>query len=281
MEEDRQEINRIVLLTLESFSSGPALTKFIKKYHNKISLICVSKRFGGKYGNFWQQVKKNYKRSGISFVNYSSFNLIYYKPFVYVAGFLNSLAGRERRVYTIRQLCKKYNIPIVETLEVKDPEIVEKIKNIEPDLIISAYFDHLINKDIIDIPLHGVINIHTAPLPDYRGPFPPLWPILHGKEKGEVTIHYIDDFFDEGDIIEQKKIDLHKKESILSMDSRFMMIGVEVLMEVLEKIEKGKIEVRTQGEGSYYSYPNKDDLKKLKKQGVKLYSIKDFVKRFF
>jgi methionyl-tRNA formyltransferase len=281
MLKEKQEINRIVILTLESFCSGPALTKFITKYNNRISLVCVSERYGGKYGSFWQQLKQNFYRSGFTFVNYLSFNLIYYKPFVYIGGFLNKVLGRKKKVYTIKQLCKKYNIPLIKTLEVKDAETIKQIKSIKPDLIISAYFDHLINQDIIDIPLHGVINIHTAPLPEYRGPFPPLWPALHGKKGGQVTVHYVDDFFDEGDIIAQKDVEFGKKESILSMDSRFMMVGIDALIDVLDKMERGKIETRTQGEGSYYSYPNRNDLKNLKKHGVKLYSVKDYIKKFF
>lgn len=281
MTKNRESIDRIVIMTLESFCSGPALTKFIDKYNDKIALICVSKRFGGKYGSFLSQVRKNFKKSGFHFVNYNSFNLVYYKPFVHIVGMFNSLLGRERKVYTLSQLSKKYNIPLIKTLEVKEGSVVEEIRKTEPDLIISAFFDHLINKEIIEIPKHGVINVHTAPLPKYGGPFPPLWTMLHGRKKGEITVHYVDESFDEGDIIMQKEINFKKKESVLSMDSRFMTEGIDMLMEIIDKMERGAIQARAQDSGGYFSYPDRKDLKKLKQMGVKLYSVKDFFKELF
>ena len=272
------KINRIIIFNLESLYSGRAITEFFERYHDRIVLICASQRYGGKYGSFLYQFKKNLKTSGFNFVNYLSCHLIYYKPTVYSIDFVNKLLKRKNRIYTLGQLAKKYKVPILKTKEIKDKDVIEFIRKKKPDLIISAYFDHVINREIIDIPKFGVINIHTALLPEYKGPFPSLWPMIYGENHGGVTIHYVNEKLDEGDIIVRKKLNIQPKESILSMDCRFMNIGIKLLYEVIDEIGKGEIHSLKQTGGHYYSYPTKEDLIKLKRREIKLYTFKDFFK---
>jgi methionyl-tRNA formyltransferase len=275
-----EKINRVVIFTLESFYSGQAITRLVEKYKDKIVLICLSQRFGGKYGSFYYQLKKNFKRSGFHFVNYLSFHLVYYKSFVYIIDFINKILRRKKRIYTIYQLSQKYRFPIIKTKEVKDFNTIQAIKYAKPDLIISAYFDQVINQEIINIPQYGVINIHTGLLPGYKGPFPTFWPVIKGEKVGGVTIHFVNKKLDEGDILLKKEIEINYKESILSMDCKLMNVGVDLIFDVIKEIENNNISPQKQSIGCYYSFPTKKDLKNLKERGIKLYTIKDFIKAF-
>jgi folate-dependent phosphoribosylglycinamide formyltransferase PurN len=275
-----EKINRIVIFTIDGFHSNAAYTRLIEEYKNKIILIVESQRYGGKYGSFLRQLKKNFLNSGLKFVNYLSLHFIYYKFFNYFFGLLNAILFKERKVYCLKELAERYNIPIIKTKEVKDKWVVDKIKEAEPDLIITSNFDQLLNKEIIDIPKYLAINIHTSLLPRNKGPFPALWSVINKDDIG-VTIHYLIPRFDEGHILKQVKSNIRPKESVLGLDRRLLKLGADVAIEVVNEFEKGVIQSIPQGNNGFYcSYPSKLYIKRLKKMGVKLYTLKDFIKDF-
>src|SRR3989304_1542673 len=87
-------INRIVLLSLDSLYSGLALPLLADHFQGRIVGICLSRRFGGKYGSLWTQIKRNYSRSGLDFLVYLSLQLFLFFPMSYVAGGANPPLGR-------------------------------------------------------------------------------------------------------------------------------------------------------------------------------------------
>ena len=275
-------IHRIVIMTLDSLYSGVALHSLVRQFPERISLICASKRYGAKYGSFFQQLRRNWKHSGYSFVNYLSYHFIYYYVFLHIADFINFILKREKKVYSLRQLSKKFNIPVLETENPNHSTVVKQLEEFNPDIIISVYFDHVIRKSIIELPKFGVINVHTALLPDYRGPFPPLWPILKKEQTVGVSVHYINsERLDTGPILAEKKFPVIKGESVLGADCRLVKEAMPMLSDVLLQIENGTaraVDQEARGRGFYYSYPARADLKHL---SVPLVSIKDFVKQYF
>lgn len=278
-----RKINRIVIFTLGSLYSSVGLHDFIKKVDGEVVLICQSQRFGGKYGSFLQQFFKNLKRSGFSFVMYSSLHLIYFYPMLIIADFINFIRRKEKKVYTVKQLSKKFNIPVVKTKNPNEPEIIKAIHNAKPDLIISAHFDHIIRKPIIDIPSFGVINIHMAELPKYRGPLPPFWPMLFNEDKLGVTIHIIDnEELDVGPILSKKYFRRIPGESVLGADCRLFREGINMAIETVNDINNEKLNVvqQSSGTGSYYSFPSRKEIQDLRNNGVSLYTMKDFIYQF-
>src|SRR3989344_8011652 len=148
---------------------------------------------------------------------------------VYFASIVNKLLRKKQKVYSIGQLSRKYNIPVIKTNNPNNPDVINRIKEIQPDLILSVYFDHVIRKSIFDIPKFGVINVHTALLPDYRGPFPPLWPAIMKEETIGVTVHYINsEDLDTGPIIAEKRLPVIGGESVLGMDCRLVKEGIKL-----------------------------------------------------
>ena len=83
--------------------------------------------------------------------------------------------------------------------------IVNEIRNINPDLIISAYYRKIFPKELIDIPRLGIVNIHPSLLPFYRGPVPTAWAILNNESEFGITLHKVDAGIDTGDILFQSK----------------------------------------------------------------------------
>jgi len=277
-------INRIVLLSLDNLYPGLALPLLAEHFQGRIVGICLSRRFGGKYGSFWTQIKKYYARSGPDFLVYMSLQLLLFYPMSYLAGAINRLLGRSKRVYPLRQLGRKYGIPVFSTREPNSDGIVQRIRSLKPDLIISCYFDHVIRQRLIEIPTSGVINIHTGILPDMKGPVPNVWAVIEGHKVVGASVHYVDaETLDTGPVLKISRVERNADESALSLDCRLLCLGARLAIEATAEIESGKARavVQDQKAGHYFSYPTRDDLRRFYQRGGRLYSFRDFVRQFF
>lgn len=276
-------IHRIVLCTLDSVYSGVALHNLVETFPERVVLIVVSKRYGGKYGSFFNQFITNWKRGGFAFVTYLSFHFVYFYPILFISDFVNLVLRREKKIYSVRQLSRKYKIPLVYTDNPNHKDIEDRIKSLEPDLIVSAYFDHVIKQNLINIPKFGVINVHTALLPDFRGPFPSLWPLIHNEKTIGVSIHYINsEELDVGPILAQKRCERVSGESVIGTDCRLFKEGIELVKRVTVEIEEGTARaVAQEKKGRYFSFPRRKDLAQLRKNGVSLVTLRDVAKIFF
>jgi methionyl-tRNA formyltransferase len=103
---------------------------------------------------------------------------------------------------------KNNNIEYIREKDINSEAVVRKIKNIKPDLLITAHFQKLLKKELINIPSIGCLNLHPSLLPLYRGMSPQHWPIINGDKKTGITVHFIDEGIDTGKILLQKEIEL-------------------------------------------------------------------------
>lgn len=100
------------------------------------------------------------------------------------------------------------SIPVYKTDNVNSERSIETIKKFEPDLIVVAYYDQILKRNVINIPSLGCVNIHFGLAEQYRGCYPTTWAIINGEKYAGVTLHYIDDGVDSGDIIDQTHFDI-------------------------------------------------------------------------
>ena len=106
-------------------------------------------------------------------------------------------------------------------------DLIEEIRSINPDLIISAYYRKIFPKELIEIPRLGIVNIHPSLLPYYRGPVPTAWAILNNETKFGITIHKVDAGIDTGDILVQSKHDIGDDETGYELYLRAMKLGAK------------------------------------------------------
>lgn len=119
----------------------------------------------------------------------------------------------------------------------ENKEIVDILKNINPDVICVVAYGKIIPKEILEIPKYGCINVHPSLLPKYRGSAPIQWAILNGDKETGVTTMYLDEGMDSGDIILQTKTKINKDETSGELWNRLSKIGADLLIKTLEKIE--------------------------------------------
>jgi len=131
-------------------------------------------------------------------------------------------------------------IPVYQPNSVKTPETLDLVKSLNPDLIVVVAYGKLLPQELIDIPKYGVINVHSSLLPKYRGAAPIHAAIINGDTETGVTIMYIAEELDAGDIILQGKTEITKEDNLGTLHDRLAIIGEETLMNAVELIFQGK-----------------------------------------
>lgn len=281
---DRRKINRIVILSLDSLCTAIAVPILVRHFQGRIAGICLSRRHGGKYGSAGHQIRKTYLRSGIQLIVYGALQLILFYPACYVANALNWLARRPKRIFPIRQLARRNGIPIFSTRDPNSLGAARRIRALDPDLIVSIYFDYVIRQPLIDVPRLGIINVHPGILPDIKGPTPNIWAMIEGRDHVGATVHYIDsENLDTGPILKAEQTECRPGESVLALDCRVAALGAELAIDAIADIENGSARAVAQNmdAGRYLSFPTREDLALLRRRGRRLYRMRDFIKPFF
>jgi len=154
----------------------------------------------------------------------------------------------------IQEYCIQMAINFERISNFKEFTFVEKIKILNPDLLVICHFQKIIHQDLIDIPKFGSINLHPSLLPNYRGMSPQHWPIFNGDKETGVTVHFIDEGVDTGDIIIQQKLVIEDSWYVFDLQNKMKPIYSTIIKDAVDIICEGKNEYFIQNnlDGSYY-----------------------------
>ncbi|GMO15868.1 MAG: methionyl-tRNA formyltransferase [Mycoplasmoidaceae bacterium] len=138
------------------------------------------------------------------------------------------LGNRGKIVFgEVKALCLEKKLNLFQPNKTK--EIINELKELKPDLIITCAYGEIVSESILAIPKYGCINIHTSLLPKYRGAAPINWVILNKEKQTGVTLMYMDKGMDTGDIIKQKKINIEQKETFTSLYDKLTLLGCNMI----------------------------------------------------
>lgn len=170
--------------------------------------------------------------------------------------------GQESRISNFLQQSGHELIHIVDKISPK------KVNQLRPDFSISYGYRHILDKNTLLALNYHIINLHISYLPYNRGAHPNLWSVLEGTPSG-VTIHYIDEGIDTGDIILQKKVNFSKK---LTLEESYLILKAEIeslFIENFESILGQTMPRKTQSKesGSYHTLKQSKELIKQLKNG--------------
>lgn len=156
--------------------------------------------------------------------------------------------GRSKglRPTPIKELAKKYKVPVLEPVSLKSEVWIKKIQGLKPDLIVVCDYGILVPSEILDIPKFGTINIHPSLLPKYRGSTPIQQAILAGAEKTGVTIMLLDEKLDHGPILMQRRLKIKQDDTYLSLRTRLGEMGTDMLLKFLPNYLNGKFSPKAQ-----------------------------------
>ncbi len=141
----------------------------------------------------------------------------------------------------VKECALSHGLTVLQPLKARNPEFIEEIKAINPDVIVVVAFGQIIPSEIIHMPKYGCINVHASLLPKYRGASPIQWTVLDGCEYSGVTTMLMDEGIDTGDILETVTVKLDERETGGSLFDRLSLVGAKLLVETLDKAEAGQL----------------------------------------
>jgi len=157
---------------------------------------------------------------------------------------------------SVEKKCKELNIECYKPNRISR-KLVKEIEEKTPDFVLSVYYRKIFPNSLIKIPKSGCINIHPSLLPNYRGPVPTAWALLNGEKETGVTIHYMNEEIDTGDILFQKTVEIMPEETGFELYTKAMKVGYDLFIENFEKLLSNNLNRRKQiGVGSYYGKLN-------------------------
>lgn len=149
--------------------------------------------------------------------------------------------GHKMQFTPIKEKAIELGIPVFQPEKVKNPEFVDILREMNPDVIVVIAFGQILSKEILDLPKHGCINVHASLLPKYRGAAPIQWAVIDGEEYSGVTTMYMAEGLDTGDMIDKKIIKLDEKETGGSLFDKLSIEGGALILETLEKLENNTV----------------------------------------
>lgn len=164
--------------------------------------------------------------------------------------------------HNIVQIGWERGIEVYEIARAGDREVLAAFKYWQVDVACVACFPYKIPATLLLIPQHGFLNLHPTLLPNYRGPHPMFWLMRSGERSTGVTIHFMDEGWDTGDIAMQAPLELPDGISGAEADRLTSTLGARLMVETLHGLESGALSRRKQPEGgSYFATPSDDDFK--------------------
>ena len=189
------------------------------------------------------------------------------------AGLVHRLAKSKASRRSIARVCGARGVLCEEARDVNAPAFLEDLRRLEPDVIVSVSCPQIFKSELIDLPPKGLLNIHGAALPYYRGVMPSFWMLANGEKEAGVSIYFVDQRIDAGDLCGQVTFEILADETLDSFLRRSKAIAADLLLEVLPAVEAGTVQRRPLdlSEGSYYSWPDREAVRRFRAAGRRMW----------
>ncbi|MCP9768638.1 formyl transferase [Lacihabitans sp. LS3-19] len=253
---------RIVILTQDDpFYLGKNIDFLVKNMPKEaeiVGTVLFDVSPFGKRESFLDKMKKTFDVFGFRFFAYYSFKFIKSK-----LDAANSVA----------KVLAKHNIPLIQIEgSINSKENRKRLKEYEPDLLISIGGNQIFKRPLLDLATHGCLNLHTALLPKYRGLMPSFWVLKNNEKYTGVSVFFVDEGIDSGEILVQKKVEIGNR-SQEELIKHTKQIGMESIIECVELIQKGGYNLipNPAEEMTYFSFPTRKDVDEFYKAGKRFF----------
>ncbi|MBE3142080.1 MAG: methionyl-tRNA formyltransferase [Thermoplasmata archaeon] len=155
---------------------------------------------------------------------------------------------------SVKELACSNGIPVIEKVYANDDETIKLMRNVAPDIIVSSNWRTWLSPEACSIPKFGSINIHDALLPKYGGFSPINWSIINGEIETGVTVHYMTEEFDLGDIIIQEKVPIYFSDTSTDVFKKTLPLFPKLALQALGLIESNKVKriVQEKSQATFY-----------------------------
>lgn len=140
----------------------------------------------------------------------------------------------------VKEYAIEKKLQVYQPVKVRNnPEFLEEVKKLNPDLICVVAYGKILPQELLDIPKYGCVNVHGSLLPEYRGAAPIQWAVLNGDKKTGVTTMFMNAGMDTGDMILKEEVEIGDDETTGELWDRLKMIGANLLIKTVKEIEDG------------------------------------------
>ena len=170
---------------------------------------------------------------------------------------------------------EKHQIPVYQPEKIKETEEYERITALKPDLIVTAAFGQILPKPLLDAPEYGCINVHASLLPKLRGGAPIHYSIIQGHEKTGVTIMYMVEKLDAGDMLTHVEVKIEENDHVGTLHDKLSAAGSHLLSETLPQLfDKSIVAVGQNHEEATFASNIKREQEKIvwNKSGEEIYN---------
>lgn len=234
------------------------LPKLKEKGHEVVASVLFDVAPFGKRESKFKQLIDTYKVFGVRFTIHYSIQ--------YMKGFFSA---------DVKSVMTANNIKTIKlTNQINHPSSIEIIREYKPDLLISLAGNQIFKQPLLQSAKYGVINLHSALLPKYRGLMPSFWVMRNDEKETGVSVFFVDEGIDSGPLIIQKKIFiLNQTQAQLIWELKYL--GAESIIEACGIIQthgaKTPVTQNDDNSMSYYSKPSKADIIAFQTLGKKFY----------
>ena len=173
---------------------------------------------------------------------------------------------------SVKHAAKKIKADYRVVEDINDPQYVEHVRKLNPDLIISYSAPQVVKPELLSIPKYGVINVHGALLPEYRGLLPSFWYLYNDEKVGGATVHCMSKAIDDGDICKQGSVDISDCNTMFELLKKTKYLGGELMVDVIQEYSQGKVKTYSNDseKGSYFTWPTLEQAREFRKKGKRL-----------
>lgn len=164
--------------------------------------------------------------------------------------------GKEIQMSPVKETALRHGILVYQPVRARDEDFVEEMRALKPDVMVVIAFGQILSRELLEVPAYGCINIHASLLPAYRGAAPIQWAVINGDKETGITTMMMDVGMDTGDMLEKTVVTLDEKETGGSLFDRLSLLGGELILSTLEKLEQGTL-IRTPQEHEKATYVKK------------------------
>jgi methionyl-tRNA formyltransferase len=159
----------------------------------------------------------------------------------------------------VKEAALSHGLPVFQPERIRRPEVVERLAALNAEAMVVVGYGQIIPQSIIDLPRHGIINVHASLLPKYRGAAPVQWAIVNGETVTGVTTMRIDAGLDTGDMLLKAETPVGPEESAIDLGNRLALMGADLLVETLDRIETLVPEKQDPAQATYARILKKED----------------------
>jgi methionyl-tRNA formyltransferase len=257
---------RIVLLANRDIESALALNLLLRKMHAQVMAIYLSDHVGG------AQPRPASMLDPLTFIEQDLFNMLAFP-------LLEQRGSSTPRWLGFPALSQHYRIPLHPVHRLKDAAVLDSLRATQADIFVSIRFGKILPDEVINIPAHGVLNLHSGLLPQYRGVLATLRALLHGDREIGCTLHRIDSpGIDLGGIVASARRAVDPTHSLLWHILALYPLGVELITQALDSLAQRQtlaLTPQNPANGAYYSFPEEAELQRFASLGWHLFDRED------